>query len=380
MNQILDFLATCERRLNATDRINMRALLMAASLDSTDPLPIHNLARECRRRGYSDLWRNGIEIALAMPHFTAKQFFRRASAKLTLDEWSGWDDREVRLLDPDMRLYRDARIRRMQWSKLAWNGKEDLSDQTIFVIGDGGYGDGIQMLRFAPALAHVAAKVILSVRRELVSLAEHNCGNAVRVVCQDDEQFPSFEWYTWNMSLPALFGAIPPFVPLTAPHPIVRSNCRPRRLQIGVCWAGNPNHPMDCHRSLPLELLAPLFLREAIEWHSLQAGARAADAAAFNNVLPPVTPLTTFADTANVMTGLDCVVTVDTAVAHLAGSLGVPTLLLLSFASEYRWGLHEKTPWYPSMRLVRQHRPDEWGAVIDAVIVDLDARVAAHMI
>jgi hypothetical protein len=116
---------------------------------------------------------------------------------------------------------------------------------------------------------------------------------------------------------------------------------------------------------MPAACIAPLLARTDIEWHTLQVGERAVEADRYPSLVRPWPPLITFGDTADLIAELDMVVAVDTAVGHLAGCLGAPTYLMLPFCSEYRWGLEDRTPWYPSMQLVRQPAAGDWaGAVV----------------
>jgi hypothetical protein len=129
---------------------------------------------------------------------------------------------------------------------------------------------------------------------------------------------------------------------------------------------------------MPAGRIATLLDRADIEWHSLQAGPRAIDADGYPTIVRPWPPLITFADTADLISELDFVVTVDTAVGHLAGSLGVPTFVLLSRWPDGRWGLGDRTPWYPTMYLIRQHEAGDWEGVIADVHEALDQFAAEN--
>ena len=363
--RILDLMDECKRRFDGADDGALLARVCEIERDPDDPHPVHRLAELCRQHGYADLWPVVAHAALALLHVTHQQLFHRAQTKLTLGDWSGWTDRESRLFNPTEYLWRSAFWRRIRWTTPAWDGIEDLRDQSIFVIADGGFGDCIQMLRFVPILAKMAREVILGVRPELVSFARHNFTDRVTVTCRELDHAPPSQCYTWLMSLAALCGELPPFEPLAAPNPIPRSNLDPRRLQIGVCWAGSHYDPHDRRRFLPLDALAPLFDHGDMQWHSLQVGAWAPDAAGYPSLRPPAIPLTTFADTANFIASLDCVVGVCSSVAHFAGCLGVPTFLMLRCGADWRWELGDTTPWYPSMRLIRQPSPGNWASAVD---------------
>jgi hypothetical protein len=139
---------------------------------------------------------------------------------------------------------------------------------------------------------------------------------------------------------------------------------------VGLVWAGNPRHPNDRRRSIPFAELAPFWTLPGIAWSSLQVGPRAADlAAAPPGLIEDLAPrLQDFADTAAALAQLDLVVTVDSAVAHLAGALGRPCLLLLPTPPDWRWLRRgESSLWYPSLRLVRQGEDHTWPPVIERV-------------
>jgi len=146
-----------------------------------------------------------------------------------------------------------------------------------------------------------------------------------------------------------------------------------RGFRVGLVWAGNPSHPDDRNRSLPLAtLLAPLGKIEGVELVSLQKSVGARDAADATDLTRADRLIADFADTAAVLTQLDLVISVDTSVLHLAGAMGRPAFALLPFAPDWRWRLTgERTPWYPSVRLFRQSRPRNWADVVDAAAAEL---------
>jgi len=186
------------------------------------------------------------------------------------------------------------------------------------------------------------------------------------------------------MSLPNRFATtldqIPASVPYLPSQPtsIVDVGSEARTL-IGIAWAGNPKHKNSwaANRSLEATYLKPLFDLPDISWVSLQMDNRHNEATAIPKLrkLQDVrNQISDFADTAGVMANLDLVITVDTAVAHLAGALGRPVWVLLSFAADWRWLLdRDDSPWYPTMRLFRQKTPSDWKSVIASVAEALRA-------
>jgi hypothetical protein len=362
----------CSVALDSSE--GLQARLLAVRHDLTDPLPLYSLARFCRRNGFLNLWHRAVRIALSLPHRSQEQLWSRGDVRLTLGDWSGWSDREVRLFNPASSYFHSPYACGFVWTKRAWDASEDLSDKTLFIIADGGCGDCLQMLRFLPDLVQRARHVIIAVRGELESFVRHNFQSSVTVVPRDRDHGLPFQRYAWAMSLPALQGRLPTFMPMMAPVPKRAPRTGSAPLRIGLCWAGNPCNPTDHRRSMPISALRPLLSRHDVKWHSLQVGERADDIAPYAHLIEPSSDLHTIADTANVISTLDGVISVDTSVAHLAGSLGIPTLLMLSFVSEFRCGLRASTEWYPTVRLVRQTTPGDWRSVTLKLMAELDAR------
>jgi hypothetical protein len=192
------------------------------------------------------------------------------------------------------------------------------------------------------------------------------------------EPLPAFDAQVPLLSLPAIFGMTLKSIPSRVPYLRVPDGVQfelpaasSARLKVGLVWAGNPALQNDLVRSVPLNQLSPLFSRPNIAFFSLQVGparkqlAAANDAARMIDLQPQ---LSDFAKTAAAIGQLDLIVSVDTAVAHLAGALAKPVWLMLPFAPEWRWLLDcENIPWYPTMRLFRQSAPDDWASVVNRI-------------
>ena len=346
----------------------------------TNPMPLYCLADSCQQLDDMTGWHQAVELALSLEHETHEQSYYCGRAKIRMGDWSGWIDYDgARHFGAHFKSPQTMRARMLGWSHIAWDGESDLADMTLLAICEQGFGDTIQMLRFAPDLSKRAKKVILAVQESLVSLARHNFGHLATIVAREKDMAIEFDCYTWLLSLPALIGFLPTFVPLEAPQPAARSSDGGGQLEVGLCWAGLPAYGKDKERTIPISAFEPLFARDGVRWHSLQVGAAAADADAYSQVLRPQVPLLSFADTANLIAGLDCVVAVDTAVCHLAGSMGIPTLLPLNTAAVWRWGLEDTTPWYPTMRLFRQRVFGDWVDVVASIAGHLDRMLEAKV-
>lgn len=358
------FVASCK---NVVEMSVYQRYYDRLELEPNNPTPIYELAELSRRTGDSRLWYQGIEVALTMPHDSFEAIYERGRAKLTLGDWSGWYDIEARRHRPESH-FRSKRARQLNWTHRRWrNALENIHDLTVLVLLEQGFGDAIQMLRFLPMVASRAKQVVASVRPELVSLVQYNFGDRVNVVFDNVELPLIFDRYVWSMSLPALLGALPNFSPLRAPQASGRIALGDRWC-VGVCWAGSPSYQKDGHRSMPVEYLEPLFKVENVQWFNLQVGDRAGEGDTYRQLIRPPTEICSFADTADFIANLDIVVSVDTAVCHLAGSLGVPTFLLLPTAGNWRWALSDTTPWYPSVRILRQRTAGDWTGVVAELI------------
>jgi hypothetical protein len=170
-------------------------------------------------------------------------------------------------------------------------------------------------------------------------------------------------------------------IPLTHHSPLTTHHSP--TLNIGIAWQGNPAHVNDLRRSAPLAAFEPLARMERVCLFSLQKGPGSEQLAGVAERWPIVdwgSRLQDFRDTAAASMALDLVITIDSAVAHCAGALGAPVWVLLPFASEWRWLLErEDCPWYPTMRLFRQPKPGEWGAVFERVLAAVKERFSGKV-
>ena len=262
-----------------------------------------------------------------------------------------------------------------------WEG-QDLAGQSILLYGEQGLGDVIQFARFAPLLVERGADVSLYCPPRLVRLLRRL--PAVRQVVPGDRPCPPTDWICSLLDVPAVLGTDLDSIPDTCPYLPPGKRPRPllppaRGFRIAVVWGGNPAHARDSERSCRLADFAPLIELPGTEFVSFQVGPRARELRAGWRGLVGAAgkELTAFEATADALMEVDLVVTVDTALAHLAGALGRPVWTLLAFAPDWRWLLgRSDTPWYPTMRLFRQPRPNDWAGAFRAVRAELAARLA----
>jgi len=313
----------------------------------------------------------------------AKLRMNEAYALLTLGRfWPGWKAYEARW---DM-LVDGLPIERRHADHARWDGRAELAGRTLLLHAEQGLGDTLQFVRYAPKLARQGARVMIEAQPSLVPLLRTLDG--IAEVAATDAALPAFDLQCPLLSLPLACGTtlatIPAEVPYLASSPERLAAWRRRlgrrragRRRIGLAWSGNPGHANDHNRSIPLSRLEPLFNRTDSELHVVQTGIRPADRAGLDRsplVADHSAALADFADTAALLSLMDLVITIDSAVAHLAGALALPTWLLLPFSAEWRW-LTERpdSPWYPTMRLFRQPAPGDWDAVLAAVARQLTA-------
>jgi tetratricopeptide (TPR) repeat protein len=268
-----------------------------------------------------------------------------------------------------------------------WQGSESVRGKVVLLHAEQGYGDTIQFSRYCALVAARGARVVLGVPEALRSLFRGLAGVQEIVA---GSAVPSFDFHCSLMSLPHVLGTDIGNIPATARYLRADSGAKDRwrgrlstqgaRLQVGLAWSGRITHTNDFNRSLSLEQFLPVT-RPDIQWISLQKEVRGTDEAHLAGA-PAIArfgeELRDFADAAALIENLDLVITVDTAVAHLAGALGIPVWVLLPYVADWRWLRdREDSPWYPSARLFRQHKRCAWTPVIEQVAIELDKLLSA---
>lgn len=273
----------------------------------------------------------------------------------------------------EWRWRRDAQHGAREFAQPRWDGTP-LNGRTILLHHEQGFGDTIQFVRYASWVAARGGRVMLECPPELIRLLRGAPG--VERVVALGTPLPAFDVHCPLLSLPLAFGttldSIPASVPyVSAPAELIakwsqRIAPAGRRLNVGLAWAGRPTYGNDRNRSLPASAFARLGSVEGCAFHSLAK--TPAVAIPGLQISDHSADLDDFADTAALIANLDLVISVDTAVAHLAGALGKPVWLLLPIAPDWRWMLHrDDSPWYPTMRLFRQARWGDWDGVIERV-------------
>jgi len=271
----------------------------------------------------------------------------------------------------------------------AWAG-QDLTGKRILLHAEQGLGDSIHMARYIPMVVARGAEVIVECPKPLVRVLE-GMGSGVKIVA-GGEPLPTFDLHCPLMTLPLRFGTTLASIPWNGPylHANEEISARwrermppdPRRLRIGLVWAGRPENKVDRKRSMRLDQFAPLAGITDARFFSLQKGPardQIRRSPAGLELIDYTDDLGDFADTAAMIANLDLVISVDTSVAHLAGAMGRPVWVLLPTNPDWRWMLErEHSPWYPSARLFRQKMRGDWAEVTAQVATELKKAKRGH--
>ena len=261
-----------------------------------------------------------------------------------------------------------------------WNG-ESLRGKSILLSEPNGLGDTIQFFRFVPRLVEAGARVTFQGPSSILPLLS-GFADQVRLVANAEGERHDVQAWLW--SLPH-FLAVHDEAAMAMSAPYLQADASraerwhhlldPDAINIGISWQGNPDRKIDAGRSIPLAAFLPLAQVPGVRLVSLQrghgveqlanlpAGMRVVDAGPQFDAGPDA-----FADTAALLPALDLVVSADTAITHVAGALGHPAWLALTRVPDWRWQLgRADSPWYPTVRLFRQQRLDDWDGVLAQV-------------
>jgi len=259
-----------------------------------------------------------------------------------------------------------------------WKG-EELAGRTILLHVEQGFGDMLQVVRYAPLVAKRGGRVIVECRPELATLFRRIEGIEKIVVVGDP--LPAFNVHCPMMSLPLAFGTtletIPANVPYLTPPSDRIAAWRHRmgdpdgRLRVGLVWAGRPTQQYDRWRSGRFEYFAPLAKIKSAQFFSLQkspAASQATNAPPEMQLIDWTADLHDFAETAALIANLDLIIGIESAVTHLAGAMGKPVWAILAHVADWRYLLNRSdSPWYPTMKLFRQTNPADWHRVMAQV-------------
>jgi tetratricopeptide (TPR) repeat protein len=313
------------------------------------------------------------EKAIALDAGYVEAYNNRALLLLLMGRFEeGWREHEWR------KKRRDGPVAANSYSQPLWLGEENIQGKTIFVWWEQGFGDTIQFCRYGKLLEARGAKVIMSVQQPLLALLK-SVSPTIEMI---DHDATEFDYHCPLMSLPLAFRtsldstpAEPRYITADA---VSRSAWEGRlppktKPRIGVIWSGSATHKIY-NRSMPLHMFLTLLNFDA-DWVCLQKEISENDIAALRQDGRMAffgDDLRDFSDTAALVDLMDLVITIDTSVAHLAGAMGKPTWILLPYNADWRWLCDRNdSPWYPSIRLFRQHAIGDWTAPIKQAKMEL---------
>jgi Flp pilus assembly protein TadD len=335
-----------------------QALQEATKLDKNNPDILANLA---------NLEVDQLKFSAAWPYFAAaralqdKPIIRRDEGMARLlsgDYTTGQPLYESRLDLPGGLRIRPPCLR--------YKG-ELLAGKKLIVLAEQGLGDTIMFCRYEKLLIESGAEVIWVVQKSLQRLLQGNLSGRIYI---EGHPLPEADYYVPLLSLlkkPASSG--PYLRPPAGPRLV---NAYPNLRRIGLVWSGSPTHERNHERSIPLEKFNHLFAWVPAQFYAPFTGTGISDITSKMPITSLANQISDFADTASILSQLDCLVTVDTATAHLAGAMGIKTYLLLQYCPDWRWGTEgETTPWYPSMTLIRQLSYGDWEDVVVRLIQKL---------
>ena len=270
----------------------------------------------------------------------------------------------------------ERKVQRPRWDGSAIRG------QTLLIHDEQGYGDTFQFLRMVPwARERSGARVILQINAEQLPFAAR-AGGFDEIVAREKLP-PPFDLHCEMMSLPMAMrlevADLPGKIPYLSADPERVEQWRRRlaslpRPHVALFWSGRPTHSNDGARSMSLADLAPLA-RPDITFLSVQKGDKAAQAhrpPSGMNIVPLGDESKDFEDTAAILSVADLLISVDSSPAHLAGALGRPVWVMLSFVHDWRWLMNRSdSPWYPTARLFHQSSPRDWSGVTAVLAVEL---------
>ena len=256
--------------------------------------------------------------------------------------------------------------------------RDSVKEKHIILVQEQGYGDTFQFFRFAKNLKDEGAKKLTAIVSKEMSEIVRTLPwiDEIRTEMKDSKEVP--DYWVFSMSLPARYAInsvdqIPSYEHYLAVDCEKRQKWQsvlqarePKKLRVGLVWAGRETHSNDANRSLSISHLEPLLkMHEDIEFVSLQKGPRESDLANDTRVFACGSQLADFADTAALLSNLDLLISVDSSPVHLAGALGMPVWTFIPKIYDFRWLVdRENSPWYPSMKLLRQKQGESWQEVI----------------
>lgn len=291
-----------------------------------------------------------------------------------LDE--GWPYYESRWKQPQLAE------KRPPLASPPWTG-EVLDGRTLFIFAEQGFGDNLQFIRYALLLKarYPGARLVHYALHALVDLLRASPVGEICDIVPWGQPIPEHDFHCPVMSLPWRYGTVLANIPDPGPYLAPSVSARgavaalPAGLRVGLVWASSETFVYRSAKTVALAQLLPLFTVPGVVWVNLQFGKEAAEIAENGlaaGIIDPMSGVRSFDDTAAIVAQLDLVISVDTAVAHLAGAMGRPVWMIDRFDTDWRWlPDREDSPWYRRMRIFRQREMGGWSEVVDRVMAAL---------
>jgi tetratricopeptide (TPR) repeat protein len=310
----------------------------------------------------------------------AEAHFNRSISLLSAGNYKeGWQEYDWRFKKSNWKNVYPYRFERPRWDGSIFSGKR------IFVHCEQGLGDTIQFARYLPMVKARGGTVIFEAPKALITIFDNFPGiDRLVEISSHKKTTEEFDFHAPLLSLPGIFKTTLETIPAEVPYIFAdpqktmlwQESVAKDYFKVGIVWAGGRLHKKDKNRSIGLKQFLPLSRIANVGLYGLQKGAASEQVEECSNQIQIENygeKFEDFSDTAGFIDNLDLVISVDTAVAHLAGAMRKPVWVLLPFAADWRWMLHrEDSPWYPTMRLFRQKQRDRWDDVIQRMANELN--------
>ena len=362
----------------------------------------YNLGKALQASGEPWTAIEAYDAALSLAPDSAEARFNRSLSQLLIGDYkNGWKQYEWRFKHAGA----ESKICGIK-NAIRWDGSE-FKGKRILVLDEQGFGDTLQFIRYLPLVKAKGGQVIFETVTPLMDLLQDF--GAIDILINRSAQergLPGYDFYTPLLSLPNIFETRLETIPQQVPYLSAENfkvthwakRLKSSYFKIGMVWSGKTSQDyrrihssglehVNLHwtgrlaskfasdRLINLECFEPLAAVPGIKLYGLQKGNAAAEVEKMAGTLDIVNfgqEFKTFADTAACMANLDLIITVDTAVAHLAGAMGLPVWVLIPKVPDWRWLLErEDSPWYPTMRLWRQQEKGDWNSVMQRIADDL---------
>ena len=338
----------------------------AIELDNSHYRAYNNRAIVLRDEKRFDVAINDFDKAVEINRDFADGYWNKALTLLRIEKYEdAWPIHEYRWHSPNFTSPN------RNFDKPCWLGEDSLDGRSILIHSEQGLGDSLQFCRYITLMHNLGCQIYLEVERPLISIMRTLL--PASCIFEKNSELPDFDFHCPMLSLPLAFKTNIDSIPCKTPYLSacdthkkfwrnrLGAKTKPR---FGIVWQGNPAHMNDTKRSIALKKLID-YLSPDFEWFSLQKGVTKSDL----NIIKSSVKLHHFGEeigdfcsTAGLCDALDAVVSVDTSLAHLAGAIGKPVHILLSYNADARW--HENrsdTPWYPTATLFRQNGNNDWA-------------------